>query len=430
MNHISPHPQTWQHLGLKWLYLDLNSYFASVEQQLNPALRHRPVAVVPVLSDSTCAIAASYEAKACGVKTGTPIYEAKKMCPGLICVQGRHDQYLDFHHRILTEIERHIPIEIVASIDEVACELMGSQCEKSTAISLAEQIKAGIRRNIGGYVRCSIGIASNRFLAKVATDIDKPDGLFVVENRKLPECLFTLKLSDLPGIGKNIGRRLNQAGVFTIEQLWRLTPDHMRKIWGSVGGERFWYMLRGLEVSDPETKRRTIGHSHVMAPEWRPTPQAKIVGHRLLLKAASRLRRLGYYAQDMDLSLRVERGPRLKASCRFYRACDNIVLTHQFMDMWHALAREYKPHRILKVSVVLHNLTAADKIQPELFEQHANMPNQHMKRYESMLRAMDNLNARYGRDTIVMGTLPRQSHTFSGTKIAFTRIPDQQEFNE
>lgn len=410
---------------MRWLYLDLNSYFASVEQQLNPALRHRPVAVVPVLSDTTCAIAASYEAKAWGVKTGTPIYEAKKMCPGLICVQANHENYVDFHHRIMAEIDKHIPIEIVASIDEVACELMGPQCQMQEAMAIAERIKAGLRRNIGPYVRCSIGIASNRFLAKVATDLDKPDGLYVIDNMKLPDCLYPLKLSDLPGIGRSIERRLTNVGIYTIEDLWTLMPEHMRRIWGNVAGERFWYMIRGIEIADQETKRGTIGHSNVLAPPWRPADKAKIVGHRLLLKAATRLRRLGYYAQDLDLSMRVENGPRLKASSRFYRACDNIALTNNFVAMWEGLMERYKPRRIIKVSVTLHNLIAAHKIQPELFGH-----DKQAERNENVSRAMDQLNARYGRDTVIMGTLPQQSHSFSGTKIAFTRIPDKQEFYE
>lgn len=418
-------PEIWRRLGLKWLYLDLNSYFASVEQQLNPALRHKPVAVVPVLSDSTCAIAASYEAKAFGVKTGTPIYEAKKMCPGLICVQGNHEHYVDFHHRILAEIDKHIPIEIVASIDEVACELMGPQCQAEEAIALAERIKAGLRRNIGPYVRCSIGIASNRFLAKVATDLDKPDGLVVIDNMKLPGCLDSLKLSDLPGIGHNIHRRLNAVGIYTIEQLWELMPEHMRKIWNNVIGERFWYMIRGIEITDPETKRSTIGHSHVLAPEWRPTERAKIIAQRLLLKAATRLRRLEFYAQDLDLSVRVENGQRLRALCRFYRSCDNISLTQHFMGLWNEIVRQHRPARIKKVSVTLHNLIQADKIQPELFEQ-----NEDTLRHESLSRAMDQINARYGRNTILMGNLPQQKQSFSGTKIAFTRIPDKKEFQE
>src|SRR5271155_2607639 len=114
-------------LSLRWLYVDFNSYFASVEQQLRPVLRGKPVAVVPVETDSTCAIAASYEAKAFGVKTGTRIYEAKKMCPGLICVLAQHERYVDYHHRILVEVDKHIPVTAVCSIDEVACRLMDNE---------------------------------------------------------------------------------------------------------------------------------------------------------------------------------------------------------------------------------------------------------------------------------------------------------------
>jgi hypothetical protein len=97
-------------LSLRWLYVDFNSYFASVEQQLRPELRGKPVAVVAVETDSTSAIAASYEAKAFGVKTGTAIHEARRLCPGRICVLARHERYVEFHHRLIEEIDRHVPV--------------------------------------------------------------------------------------------------------------------------------------------------------------------------------------------------------------------------------------------------------------------------------------------------------------------------------
>src|ERR1700677_4154308 len=111
-------------LPLRWLYIDFNSYFASVEQQLRPELRGKPIAIVAVDTDSTSAIAASYEAKAFGIKTGTPIHEAKKLCPDIKIVVARHEHYVDFHHQIQEEVENHIPITMVCSIDEVASRLM------------------------------------------------------------------------------------------------------------------------------------------------------------------------------------------------------------------------------------------------------------------------------------------------------------------
>jgi DNA polymerase-4 len=104
--------------AIGWLFLDLNSYFASVEQQLRPELRGQPVAVVPLQSDSTCAIAASYEAKAYGVKTGTRIFDAKRLCPQLVCITADHARYTEFHHRVLEEVDRHIPVTSIESIDE------------------------------------------------------------------------------------------------------------------------------------------------------------------------------------------------------------------------------------------------------------------------------------------------------------------------
>src|SRR5476651_220485 len=173
---LSPLPDT-----LRWLYVDFNSYFASVEQQLRPELRDKPVAIVAVETDATCAIAASYEAKAFGVKTGTPIWEAKKLCPGLICVLAQHERYVEYHHRILEEVDQHIPVTAVCSIDEVACRLMDNETSVERATAIALSIKRGLAANVGEYVKCSIGIAANRYLAKVATDLQKPDGLTVLQ---------------------------------------------------------------------------------------------------------------------------------------------------------------------------------------------------------------------------------------------------------
>ena len=158
---------------LKYLFVEFNSYFASVEQQLNPYLRGKPVAVVPMMTVSTCAIAASYEAKAYGIKTGTMIYEAKKICPDLICVQANHRNYVEFHEKILEETDKYLPIEKVMSIDEYVCELQGKECKTENAIEIAESIKKGIEENIGECMKTSIGIAQNRFLAKTATEIPR-----------------------------------------------------------------------------------------------------------------------------------------------------------------------------------------------------------------------------------------------------------------
>jgi len=416
--------------GLRWLYADFNSYFASVEQQLHPELRGKPIAIVPVETDSTCAIAASYEAKAFGIKTGTPVWEAKKLCPALICVLAQHERYVEYHHRILEEVDKHIPVTAVCSIDEVACRLMDNEIEPGRATEIALSIKRGLAANVGEYIRCSIGVAPNRYLAKVATDLKKPDGLTLLTGRDLPDKLLTLTLRDLPGIGRNMEKRLHMAGITTMQQLWQLNPQRMRKVWGSVWGEKMWYLLRGIELPEEETTRSTVGHSHVMAPELREPAKAKYVARRLTLKAASRLRRMGYYASGFHLAARLETGQRLEDNERCYRAQDSMTFLHLLDKAWDRLTDEARGARIKKVSISLHGLTAASDLQPELFAELPELDLKRRIRSEKMSRALDKINHRFGRDSVLVGMLPSQGRSFSGSKIAFTRIPDVEEFLE
>ena len=170
-----------------YLVIDFNAYFASVEQQERAELRARPVAVVPMAgTDTTCAIAASYEAKAFGVKTGMRIREALRLCPALVLVDARHDLYVDYHERLMQEVANHLPIHRVMSIDEAACRLIGAECEPENARAIARAMKAGIRANVGECLRCSIGIAPTILLAKIASNMQKPDGLTLLRPTNCP----------------------------------------------------------------------------------------------------------------------------------------------------------------------------------------------------------------------------------------------------
>lgn len=416
--------------GLRWLYVDFNSYFASVEQQLNPRLRGKPIAIIPVETDSTCAIAASYEAKAFGIKTGTPIYEAKKMCPDLICVLGRHEHYVEFHERILDEIDHHIPVTDVCSIDEMACRLMNNEISVARSTEIARSIKSGIAKNIGEYVRCSIGIAPNKYLAKVATDMQKPDGLTILQPSNMQDRLLELKLRDLPGIGPNMEVRLNRAGIYDMKKLLSLQPKHMRAVWGSLWGEKMWYYLRGYEIPDQETTRSSIGHSHVLAPEMRPPAQAWHIARRLTVKATARLRRMDYYAGAFSLSIRLENGLRLGLEARCPPAQDSFVFLQTLEEMWLELMHEARGQRIKKVSVTLYALLPAGQVQPDLFDNISKTEEKKRDKNEKISHVMDKLNQKFGKDTVLLGMTSQQGKAFTGTKIAFTRIPDMEEFVE
>jgi DNA polymerase IV len=420
---------------LKWLYVDFNSYFASVEQQLQPHLRGKPVAVVPVETDSTCAIAASYEAKAFGVKTGTPIWEARQKCPGLICVLARHEAYVDYHHRAIAEINRHIPVSAVCSIDEMAAELMRNEASPDVARKIGLAIKAGLANNLGPWVRCSIGVAENRYLAKVATDLEKPDGLTVLMPDQVKARLIKLDLRDLPGVGRNMERRLQMAGILSVEDLWALDRRKMRSVWGSIWGERMWYLLRGYDLPELETKRRSLGHSHVLGPALRPPLQAINVARRLTLKACSRMRRMGYYATAFGFSARLEDGRRIHGEARCRPAQDSITFLDMLLSFWDQMIPSGQGVLVKKLSVVLHGLVHEDSVQPDLFDflEDKMIVRDTPKdtiRMNKLSHALDHINHRFGRDSALIGMLPSQGRSFSGTKIAFTRIPDVEEFLE
>lgn len=424
---------------LRWLYVDFNSYFASVEQQLNPALRGRPIAVVPVESDSTCAIAASYEAKAFGIKTGTPIYEARKMCPDLICVLGKHEKYVRTHEAILREIERHIPVTQICSIDEVACFLMANERSPEHVARLAQRIKQGLAQNIGEYIKCSIGAAPNKYLAKVATDMQKPDGLVILQPHDIPERLRILQPTDIAGIGHNMVRRLARSRIYTMDHLLALSPKHMRAIWRSVQGERLWYLLRGYDLPEQTTQRRSLGHSHVLAPELRPPEQARWVARRLLTKACARLRRMDYCATGMVLSLKSVQPARLAVEYRVAATQDSFALLELLEHGWAGLMARLGYAPIKKISVTLFGLQPVmqQSEQPDLFanppakkETPQQQPSRRKNAPDILCAAMDRLNQKYGRNTVLIGQTEAQGQSFTGTKIAFTRIPDIEEFHE
>ena len=187
-------------MPLRHLFIDMNSFFASCEQQDKPNLRDRAVAVIPTDAETTCCIAACYRAKACGVRTGTPVWQARKLCPGIVCVVADHKRYVIVHNRIVAAVRRVIPIESVMSIDEMACRLVGDERKPEAAAGIAGKIKEEVYALAGDRMHCSIGIGPNVLLAKVAADMKKPNGLTVLADGDMPTALCRLKLTDCPHI--------------------------------------------------------------------------------------------------------------------------------------------------------------------------------------------------------------------------------------
>ncbi len=403
-------------MTLRVLYVDFNSYFASVEQQVNPALRGKPVAVVPVMADTTCCIAASYEAKAHGVKTGTRVSEARRLCPDIIFIHGQHELYIEYHHKLIAAVDACAPVAKVNSIDEMAVELPTRWRSVDAARKVALQIKQSIRERVADSMKCSIGIAPNTFLAKTAADMQKPDGLTVIESKDLPDVLHRLELRDLCGIGPRMEQRLHRAGIQTVEALCRKSARELRKAWGSVGGEILHAQLRGVEVHQEHRENVTLGHSHVLPPQLRNNADARAVAHRMLQKAAMRLRKNSLMAAGLHLSVRHTHSESWGRDAHFNSTQDTGALTKVLDTLWSQYPAGRHP---LAVGVTLIDLNAEGETTLPLFgAERGDMP-------PRVIAAVDRLNKHFGKNTLFFGA----AHKALGEapmRIAFNRIPDAE----
>jgi len=418
---------------LNWLFVDLTSYFASVEQEVRPELRGRPVGVVPMMADTTCCIAASYEAKAHGVKTGTIVADAKRMCPGLVLVEARHDVYVEYHHRIVEAVESCLPVTAVLSIDEMACRLMGRERPLLAALELGRKVKTAIREKVGNSLRSSVGLATNRYLAKVASDMEKPDGLVALPLDILPEALQQLTLRDLPGIGARTEKRLNDKGIRTMDDILALDCEQAGELWGSVWGERLWHWLRGEDFDMAETEHlKSLSHQHVLAPEMRTPEKAWAVAHKLLHKAAMRLRSGGLWASGIGLAVgfAVPRGQNAPVSrfgvptrgwhgeLRLSECQDNQTLIAALRRLWDSRPSGQGFEQPYFIGVQLSGLVPDRLHSLNLFDALDGA-----KSRTRLLAAMDALNHKYGMSTLAPATM-LTAFKAAPTRIAFHSIPD------
>lgn len=403
-------------MPLRSMVVDFNSYFASVEQQLRPELRGKAIAVVPVNTDSTCCIAASYPAKKFGVKTGTRVSDAKQMCRGLIIVEARPALYVEFHHKLIAAVESCTHVEAVWSIDEMLCELTGRLQQRDAACELAEKIKSTIASQVGTELRCSIGIAPNPFLAKTASDMQKPNGLVVIEEGDLPHCLHRLELRDFCGVGAKMEKRLNEHGIRTVEAFCSASKETLRQVWGGIEGDRMHQALRGETVYRPPANKTTVGHSRVLPPEERNDETAFAVLSRLLQKAAMRLRKMRYCAGAMQLYIKYVRHGKWNDECNFLETQDTVEFLRVLRVLWERRPREGTPP--LAVGVTLCHLVEEQNRTPSLFEKGT---------VRRDLNAMiDLLNDCYGKNTVYFAGA-HNARKAAHMRIAFNHVPDLKD---
>lgn len=404
------------------LYVDFDSFFASVEQQEQPRLRGRPVGVIPLDSPHTSIIAASPEAKRLGVKGIMPVREARRLAPDIALVVARPDVYVRVNRRIVETVERIAPVIGVRSIDELVADVSG--WSRAEGLARARRVKTEVAEAVGPWVRCSIGLASNELLAKIAAEMDKPDGLTVLAPEDLPGRLMDLKLRDLPGIAGGMARRLEAAGVIDMAGLWALAPKEARAIWRSVEGERFWAQLHGFAIEKQATSKSMYGHSRVLARDWRTSERARDCARLLLTKAARRMRREGYAASVVSLRIYSRRrdDPGVARDKQVRAATDD----HTFLKCLDELWPQCWPASATVVAVSLHGLSPAGEAPADLFDTQEG--NAETAKWRSISATLDSLNSRFGRSVVSIGPQVNLPGGYAGAKIAFGRIPDERDF--
>lgn len=282
MNHINPAnhiPRNGIHdpprrvgtnPGLRFIFhADMDSFFASVEQQTNASLRGRPIVVSGKEGSRSVIVASSKEAKKLGIKTGMLPFEAKKIFPKIIFVEPDGDKYAFVSRQVMEIFKMYTEMVEVFSIDEAFLDLTGYVETREAAQALALEIKQNIKNQIGAFVTCSIGVAENKLLAKLASDLGKPDGLFFIDAQNKFAVLNAAKLTDFCGIGRRLEKHLLELGVGTVVELRERSLERLQQAFGHVCGQNLFNIARGVDESPvipyfeaPEAK--SVGRSYTL----------------------------------------------------------------------------------------------------------------------------------------------------------------------
>ena len=302
------------------LFVDMNSFFASCEQQDNYWLRGRPVGVCVYTGKKGCVIAPSVEAKLRGIKTGMRLDEAMVLCPELVPIETHPARYREYHVKIIEVLRTFSDDVVPKSIDEAVVDLTNYQLVYKDMQQTAVAIKQAIRQKVGDWLRCSIGIAPNVFLAKLASNIKKPDGLAIITPDTIDSVLQTMTLTDLPGIGHRMAARLQAGGVHTPLQLRYASPDHLKAVCKSIIGWHWHLRLNfGGEVDlETNASNKSMSAMRTISTDQRSTPERlEELLQSLCLTLERRMVQQGVFCQDMSFSCRYQSGKTYNYEARF-----------------------------------------------------------------------------------------------------------------
>lgn len=450
-----------------WLHIDLNSCFATIEQQANPLLRGKPVAVAAYTTPRGCILAPSIEAKRYGVKTGMQVIEGKSLCPDLIILSSDPPKYRFVNRALLNLLNQYTPEVSVRSIDEMLLNfsylttqsILAKDCLKNKLINqkmrvtreggppekgspfegifwgktrgrtrihnpqgylitIAREIKTRIKQEIGEWLTVSIGISTNPYLAKLAAGLHKPDGLDEINQHNILRILSEMKLVDLPYIKERNETRLNRVGIKTPTDFYFASTQRLKAAFESIQGHYWHLRLHGYAIDQVEWQRRTIGHSYALPKFTNNITELEQLLCKLVEKMGRRLRKNHLTAQGIHLALNFVDGDFWhkghKTSHRMYISSDLFLASKQLLDK----VVNLKPVRILAVSCF--------SLEEDLYNQMTLFHDEERRR--AVCRALDRVNDKWGEFTVFPANmLTTQQQNKILDRIAFGRVLDMQD---
>ncbi|MBI3519391.1 MAG: DNA polymerase IV [Bacteroidetes bacterium] len=360
------------------LFVDMNSFFASCEQQDNYYLRERPVAVCVYTGQFGCVIAPSIEAKRFGIKTGMRLNEAMLLCKDLVPVETHPDRYRSYHIKIMDVLRTYSEHVYPKSIDEAVVDLTNYELIHKDPVLVAKAIKQDITEKVGDWLKCSIGIAPNSFLAKVASDIHKPDGLTIITPENIDDIFSKLKLTDLAGIAKNTAERLKLGGVHSPLQMRHTSAENLRAIFKSILGFHWYCRLNFIEADlDNEHDYKTMQAMRHLNKEQRASNESI---HELLvalcLTLERRMVKRRIFANTLSFYFRYANGEywddHLNLSSPIQDGADIYTAVISRIQEFEKQTRGVVIHRgIISISLSVSRFMDHTMVQYNLFEDHS-----------------------------------------------------------
>jgi DNA polymerase IV len=282
------------------MHIDINSCFAAIEQQANPLLRGKPVVVAAYPTANGCILASSKEAKVLGVKTGMKVKEAKVFFSNLAVLSPDPEKYRFVHLKLKKLLDDYSSEVVPKSIDEFT---LKPACLTKNIRETAIEIKERIKKEIGSWLTVSVGIAPNRFLAKTASNLHKPDGLDEINRDNFLKIYSDLSLTDLCGIKSGNIARLNRFGIYSVLDFYNASSGQLKRAFASICGY-YWYLrLHGYEVDDFNSRRASYGNSYALPKPFSTLKELSPVLAKLVEKTGSRLRLAGFKAKGIHLAV-------------------------------------------------------------------------------------------------------------------------------